>query len=78
MNVIKVMGGLGNQLFQYAFGKAQMLNGIDVAFDTSFYQYEMKWPRKLVLDKFNLDFKESAFLKQPTIKDHKHGFDMNL
>lgn len=78
MNVIKVMGGLGNQLFQYAFGKAMMLNGIDVAFDTSFYIHEMKWPRKLILDKFNLEFKESPFLKQSIIKDHKHGFDINL
>ena len=78
MNVIKVMGGLGNQLFQYAFGKAMMLHGIDVAFDTSFYKHEMKWPRKLILDKLNLEFKESPFLNQPTIKDHKHGFDMNL
>ena len=32
MNVVRVMGGLGNQLFQYAFGKAQMQNGIDVSF----------------------------------------------
>jgi hypothetical protein len=38
MIVIKLWGGLGNQLFQYAFGRAiAKNNGVDVAFDTSFY-----------------------------------------
>ena len=77
MNVIKVMGGLGNQLFQYAFGKAQMLNGIDVAFDTSFYNNKMKWPRPYRLDKF-IPVKQSPFLNQPIIKGHKRGFDKGL
>ena len=34
MNVVKIMGGLGNQLFQYAF--AQSLGG-DVGLDVSYY-----------------------------------------
>ena len=34
MNVIQLCGGLGNQLFQYAFGQLQMGNGIDVGYNT--------------------------------------------
>jgi hypothetical protein len=61
MNVIKVYGGLGNQLFQYAFGKAQMLNGLDVRFDTSWYMTSQEPPRPYCLDKFYTNVPESGF-----------------
>jgi hypothetical protein len=50
------MGGMGNQLFQYAFAERQRRNGLTVCFDDSWY-YLKKAPldRPYVLDKFNLD-----------------------
>jgi hypothetical protein len=37
MKTIRIMGGLGNQLFQYAYGRNLELTGEEVVFDTSFY-----------------------------------------
>jgi hypothetical protein len=53
MNVIKVYGGLGNQLFQYAFGKAMMHNGIPVRYDLSYFERKHDPDRHYSLDKFN-------------------------
>jgi len=38
MNVVKLTGGLGNQLFQYAFGRSMINNGIEVSFDIADYK----------------------------------------
>ena len=77
MNVVRIMGGLGNQLFQYAFGKAQMQNGIDVRFrlptgkDVARSGTRRKeWPRPYCLDKFCLELQSSTFLKQETVYEH--------
>ena len=77
MNVVRIMGGLGNQLFQYAFGKAQMLNGIDVQFRlptgkevARSVTRRKEWPRPYCLDKFCLELQSSQFLKQQTIYEH--------
>jgi hypothetical protein len=64
MNVIRLCGGLGNQLFQYAFGQAQKKYGIDVAYNRDWY--EKKQPnRPYLLDKFKLKIKFSPMLKNP-------------
>jgi len=55
MNVIRLYGGLGNQMFQYAFGKIMKSNGIDVAYDESWFTARIKkgdFSRVLRLDKF--------------------------
>lgn len=72
MNVIKLYGGLGNQMFQYAFGLAMQNNGIEVAFETSFFHKEQTPPRPYGLDKFGLDLKISSFLDSSMI--HEKGF----
>ncbi len=74
------MGGLGNQLFQYAFGKAQSINGATVAYDTSFYEVTktQKWPRPYRLDRFHTEVKTSPFLKQLRVKEKQTVCDTSL
>jgi hypothetical protein len=80
MNVIKMMGGLGNQLFQYSFGKAQESNGIEVRYLTTWFEYIQRRsanPRPYRLDMFKVNVVNSLFLKtQSLIKED--GFDINL
>lgn len=63
MIIVKLMGGLGNQLFQYAFGRAISLkNGQKLKFDTVAYSEDGKkmfaTPREYKLNHFNItDFK---------------------
>jgi hypothetical protein len=54
MNVVKIQGGLGNQLFQYAFGKAQERFGINVQYDLSWFakHKNVTFPRPYRLNKF--------------------------
>ena len=52
MNVIQLCGGLGNQLFQYAFGRIQMTNGIDVRYNVVWFK-KYGDVRPYRLDKFN-------------------------
>lgn len=77
MNVVRVMGGLGNQLFQYAFGKAQMRNGTDVRFKLPTGKEVARsgtrrkaWPRPYTLDKFCVEVQSSPFLEQETVYEH--------
>ena len=54
MNIVKLYGGLGNQMFQYAFGKNLEVNrGMDVMYDTSWFGYHTDPPRPYGLNKFN-------------------------
>jgi len=85
MNVIKLYGGLGNQMFQYAFGRTMEFNGIQVKYDLSwFYDHSRqvhpkkwdKFPRPYRLDKFNTNVKEGSILNQNSIKERR--VDLNL
>lgn len=58
--VIKLQGGLGNQMFQYAFGKnISNITGRNLILDTSFLDNKNREPgfvyRDYDLDVFNLD-----------------------
>lgn len=81
------MGGLGNQLFQYAFGRAQQENGLQVAFDNSFYGTSedkpplrhKKWPRFYRLNKFHTFIPLNPINpKLPTLKEANGPLDMSL
>ncbi len=55
--IIPITGGLGNQLFQYAYGrKLEIIDNKDVIFDTSFFTQNKKdTPRPFLLDRFNIN-----------------------
>ena len=64
MSVVKIMGGLGNQLFQYAFGKVLAeKSGQSVSYDTTWFKETHKFPRDFVLNKFSVD--ASLIFKRP-------------
>ena len=67
MNVIRLMGGLGNQFFQYAFGQAMKNKGIEVRYDIS--KFARRTHRFYMLDKFRMDLEFSSFLLQKTEMD---------
>lgn len=76
MNVIRLMGGLGNQLFQYAFGKAHKRDS--VAYDIS--NFRKGGHRFYMLDKFNVNLTFSPFVNKSTVTDSisRPKFDMDF
>lgn len=56
MITVAIQGGLGNQLFQYAYARALLERGKDVTLDISFYDTNTKYTkREYLLDNFNID-----------------------
>lgn len=78
MNVVKLMGGLGNQLFQYMFGQVQAENGIDVAYDVSWFKNTPRTNtlRPYLMDKFPVKIKKANFLNQQSI--HETVYDPTM
>ncbi|MDH7554338.1 MAG: alpha-1,2-fucosyltransferase [Spirochaetota bacterium] len=62
MNVIRLMGGLGNQLFQYSFGRAMKENGIEVKYDIS--NFNKSKHREFMLGNFTIDVPISTFINK--------------
>jgi hypothetical protein len=57
--IIKIIGGLGNQMFQYAYAKALEENGFNVKIDISaFKTYKLHGGYQL--DKYNIDLNSST------------------
>ena len=68
--IIKIKGGLGNQMFQYAYGRNQELAGKKVVFDTSFFsgnKAKIDTARDFKLNNFNIRTKAE-------FSDKKHPF----
>ena len=60
-NIVYLSGGLGNQMFQYAFAKSLQSNyNIKFEINTTFYKRTFKdqTPREIGLNLFNLKFKD--------------------
>lgn len=63
MTVVKLTGGLGNQMFQYAHGKAVAhRNNEQLFLDTSWY--EGRIDRSYILDYFNIDASLAGIIKR--------------
>lgn len=77
MNVVRLMGGLGNQLFQYAFGRGMQENGIKVKYDIS--NFGKSKHREFMLGSFDLGLEFSPFVGANTIMDNvsRPTFDLN-
>ena len=78
MNAIKMCGGIGNQLFQYAFGKALQKRGKLVCYDMAWYTHPVtmdpRFPRPFRLDKFQI----TSFPIGSLIKDNATVYDLRI
>lgn len=75
MNVVRIMGGLGNQIFQYAFGQAMQEHGIEVFYDLSWFENHSKHDthRTFNLDKLISAIPVSLFTKQLSIHEREYN-----
>lgn len=62
MIVVKIQGGLGNQLLQYSLGRIlSVVSGKEVYYDLSFFEASSKYTkRRYLLDFFNVEVKEAT------------------
>jgi hypothetical protein len=74
MNIIHLCGGLGNQLFQYAFGRVQSEFGIHVHYNIDWFARQ-DVQRHYILDRFNIDVPIGS---APGKRIRESGFDLSL
>lgn len=70
MKIIDIKGGLGNQLFQYAYGRNLELSGKKIIFNTSFFngdKAKIDTARNFKLNNFNIKTKAQFLDKKRTI-----------
>lgn len=75
MNIVKIYGGLGNQMFQYAFGKAVQKQGSSVSYDISWFNHP-HIDRMFCLNKFNVNMSFSNFQGLQAVKEN--GFNIRI
>jgi hypothetical protein len=71
MDIVRVMAGLGNQLYHYAFGKSLESLGGTVGFDITCYEY-LEAPYRL--DKFHTNVISQPFLNQQVLKQRHYPY----
>jgi len=67
MKIIAIKGGLGNQLFQYAYGRNLEISGKEIAFDISFFEGNKAvkdTARNFKLTNFNIETKAEFSTKR--------------
>lgn len=76
MNIVRVMGGLGNQLFQYAFGRVvEECSKFPTHYNTSWYNILRVPPRPYILDKFQLRIQATTQLLPRKVTE-KIGYEL--
>ena len=60
MVIVKIIGGLGNQMFQYAYAKSLEIRGFEVKLDlSSFINYKLHGGFQL--DKYNINIEQAKY-----------------
>ncbi len=85
MIVVRIIGGLGNQMFQYAYAKSLQNKGYEVKIDISNFKF-YKLHGGYQLDNFNIDIEVQPYLNtyllktllNKTIREKTLLFDKNL
>ena len=75
MIVIKIIGGLGNQMFQYAYAKALEHKGYEVKIDISAFE-NYKLHGGFQLDHYNIDLEVTT--KEENKKFYSKYFFFNI
>ncbi len=72
--IIKLQGGLGNQMFQYAYGRSLELSGKKIIFNMSFFNNKNSndTKRTFEIDNFNLETKAIFSNKRYLLADFKN------
>jgi hypothetical protein len=80
MTTVKLMGGLGNQLFQFAFGKALKKNTGIVQYDTLWYRKTYRRHRPYLLDKFKIDIVARPMydIRDINVREVMHVYNENF
>jgi hypothetical protein len=80
MIVVKIIGGLGNQMFQYAMGKyLAVKHSTELKLDLSGFKNYKTW--KFELDNLNVDYKKyqkNIFKKYVRIQEKHFHFDLEI
>lgn len=80
MIIVRLMGGLGNQMFQYATAKSLALRNKDIIkFDKSFFSLkDVETPRKYELYKLNVEDNLASEEEIAKLRDHKRTLIQKL
>jgi hypothetical protein len=78
MNIVKIYGGLGNQLFQYAFGHTLEHHGHIVRYDLSWFNGYRDETRPYRLNKFYTIVHPLPRMKGTIINEVKTGYVKNM
>lgn len=70
MIIVKLQGGLGNQLFQYAFGRfLELVHGKEVAYDDTFYRLSHRYTKRAyALDFFSANVRIASISEIEKVK----------
>jgi hypothetical protein len=77
MNVVRLCGGLGNQFYQYAFGKTLESIGLQVSYNIDWYEKPQETPRDFNLEKFDVKLKYSPFLRIKNTQEPSFSIAVN-